>query len=58
VAAVVPTTNDLPEGEGIQVHELPGETMATVMHHDAFTTLGPTPRDAVSLAAVNALAIR
>jgi effector-binding domain-containing protein len=42
VAATFPTSNSLPDGDRVHVHELPGvETMACVVHHGGFDSLGP-----------------
>ncbi len=41
VAAALPTRDALPDGEQVHVHDLPGATMATVVHHGPFAALGP-----------------
>src|SRR5689334_3378555 len=42
VAAAFPTGSALPDGDRVHAHELPGvETMACVVHHGGFDSLGP-----------------
>jgi DNA-binding transcriptional MerR regulator len=41
VAAAFPVRDALPDGEQVHVHDLPAATMASVVHHGSFDSLGP-----------------